>query len=239
MSIFLFRILTFRWNRFCVVLISIFWACNQEGSLSNPCTRHFELESLKPSDYSKVWLPYQTGQNLIFRNNQSETMLFLVDQTNVPLKSDRKVFYVPCYEDSTQLNDVYYTDLSYQTSWINKDSTSNLRSILIERSVIIDDQTSRLDQLNLADILSIRFHLRLPDRSVYEFGVLQFPVFYRGYTHALKSSYSYSSSVEIAGMIFQNVYSNYENNEHLKVYYTENGLVGFELMNGQQFALRN
>jgi hypothetical protein len=122
---------------------------------------------------------------------------------------------------------IYYTILEYQNKFDVIEGNTNLSAIDINIDVLLDEKTSDLDDAQLADVLKIIFHFK----NAIPYLVLQFPILDRGYATALENTYEFQSSLSLRNKTFTRVYFNYENNEELKAYYSESGLLGFEIQN--------
>lgn len=210
--------------------------CNTSEFEYEPCKRHYELESLKPSDHSMDWIPYHTGQTLIATNQSGSTIPFKVDSFPVISKSDRSFFEIPCYEDSSQTNQVFYSSFIYQLKLINQTEFLPIREIHITLYVFLDEINSRLDQLKMADILEIYFVSNNGNPLDEKIRTLRFPVLDRGVSNIFKSNFRFFSNLIISGKNFEQVYTNYEINEKFKVFYSDKGLLGFELPDGIQYT---
>lgn len=209
--------------------------CNTSEFEYDPCKRHYELESLKPSEHSTNWIPYHTGQTLFFTDQSGSTIRFKVDSFPIISKTDRSFFDIPCYEDSTKSNQVFYSSLVYQAKLINQTAFFSIREIYITLYVFLDELNSQLDQLKMADILEISFVLNNSNPPDEKILILKFPVLDRGVSNIFKSNYTFFPELIVAGKKLQQVYSNYEINEKFKVFYSDKGLLGFELPDGNQY----
>lgn len=217
---------------FCALFLT---NCNALESEFEPCSRHYELEALKPAEFSTNWIPYHNGQILVAKNQSGSTIPFRVDSFPMISKSERSYFEIPCYEDSSKTNQVFYTSMVYQGRLINQTASFAIREIHITLYVFLDEINSQLDQLKLADILEIAFVLNNSKPSGEKVLTLRFPVLDRGISTLYKSNYTFYPELIVAGKKLQQVYTNYEINEKFKVFYSDQGLLGFELPDGNQY----
>jgi len=210
----------------------LFTNCMPSDSGFDPCSRHYELDSLEPAEASTHWIPYFTGQMLQAKSLAIGVIPFRVDSVPILINSERSFFEIPCYEDSLKINRVFYTSLMYQCKLINLSKLLAVREIHISLYVLLDELNSKLDKLKLADILEVDFILSEAGQSNTKRMVIQFPVLDRGFANTFKSNFKFDPELILGGKIFKNVYSNYEINDKLKVYYSDLGILGFELPDG-------
>ena len=209
--------------------------CNVPESDFEPCSRHYELESLRPAEVSFDWIPYHSGQILIASSQTGATCPFRVDSFPIISKSERSFFEIPCYEDSSKTNQVFYASRVYQCKLINQTALVAIREIHITLYVFLDELNSQLDQLKMADILEISLVINNGTQADEKVHTLKFPVLDRGISNLFKSNYAFDPELIVAGKKLQQVYSNYETNEKYKIFYSVQGLLGFELPDGMQF----
>ena len=217
---------------FLILLTFNFLNCSNSDADFDPCTRHYELEALKPAEFSNQWIPYFKGQILQAKSNNAAPIPFQVDSFPILIHGDRSFFEIPCYEDSTKTNRVFYSSLAYQCKLVNQSKLLDLREIHISLYVLLDELESKLDKLKLADILEIDFVLMDTGISNTKRFILQCPVLDRGFANAFKSNYKFDSNLTLNGKTFLNVYSNYELADKFKVYYSDQGILGFEMPDG-------
>lgn len=215
--------------------ILILTNCNAPETEFEPCSRHYELESLEPAEVSTQWIPYHTGQILQASSQTGPSCTFKVDSFPIISKSERSFFEIPCYEDSLKTNQVFYSSKVYQCKLINQTAWLTIREIHITLYVFLDEKNSQLEQLKMADILEISLVINngtLPGENVH---TLKFPVLDRGISNLFKSNFAFDTELIVAGKNLQQVYSNYEINEKYKIFYSAQGLLGFELPDGNQY----
>jgi len=209
--------------------------CNAPETEFEPCSRHYELESLEPAGVSTQWIPYHSGQILLASSQTGAACVFKVDTYPIISNSERSFFEIPCYEDSSKTNQVFYSSRVYQCKLINQTALVAIREIHITLYVFLDEKNSQLDQLKMADILEISLVINNGSQAGEKVHTLKFPVLDRGISNLFKSNYAFDPELIVAGKILHQVYSNYETHEKYKIFYSVQGLLGFELPDGNQY----
>lgn len=218
----------------CVFLLS----CNKEEPVYNACLRHFQLEALTPATKSLDWIPYSENHVLLFSNDKGSIIKLTRMNLNEIRESLKSFIKIPCPNDSLQTTYIDYITFEYQNKFIVTEGNTSLSEIEMNVDVILDERNSNLDDPKLADILKLNFRFKKPGQAESTLKVLEFPILDRGYIDALSMGYLYHPSVTLHSKSFAEVFTNYENDEQIKAYYSINGLLGFE-MQGDLFVKIN
>lgn len=133
-------------------------------------------------------------------------------------------FSIDCPQDSSQSSTVEYRSFSYSTILKNIDDKHPLSAIKIKLSVLINEQLSTLDKLQLADVLI--FSVQKKDSEFIE--IFRYVVLERGYTHAIQSGFIFYDGISLGQKIYYNVFRNTEHPEQIIIYYSNQGLIALE-----------
>jgi hypothetical protein len=210
---------------FCLTLLS----CNKDDQVYNACLKRFQYENLIPSTRSLEWIPYGENQVLLFSNDKGSIIKLIRKSYNEVNESLKSFIQIPCPNDSLQTAYIDYSTLEYQNIFVVAEGNTTLTEIDMNVDVILDEKHSNLDDAKLADILKLNFKFKKSSQVELNQKVLEFPILDRGYTDALALAYLFYSSVILHSKSYSEVYTNYENEEQIKAYYSINGLLGFEI----------
>ncbi len=222
------KVFTYKFWIICLCCLFI-QSCQKEENTFNPCSIHFQYDPYTPASKSLDWIPYFENQELLFSNNKGVTIKLKRVINNEIAESLKSFFKIRCPHDSLQTSIIDYTTFEYRNQFIVTEGETTLLAIDIHVDVILDNQNSNLVDVKLADILILDFKIKKSGGNETTSTVLQFPILDRGYKEALAFGYIFYSSILLNNIFFTEVFSNYENNEQLRVYYSIQGLLGFEI----------
>jgi len=184
----------------------LFSTCHEEDGLAyNPCKIPTQLELLHPAAPSRAWLPYQTGNELVFMTRDSQILKFMVSKSFVPGRV-YDAFYVICPQDSTQLKQVNYAAETWTTQFQNTNPMHSLISMDFQISTLLDKKTSRLDKIQLADIMEVSITTSNfpPSKNI------SFVIFDRGYNDPSEVNHLWADTLWLNSQWYQEVYYSVE-----------------------------
>lgn len=206
--------------------VLIFKHCKTDEEVYNSCKKRYQLEILLPATSSLDWVPFNENKELFFSNAAGKKMRLKQQQFHQLEESKNSHYKIPCPRDSMQFSSVYYSTHRYVSTYIFEDTSLNIQSLDIFVDVLLDELTSNLDKFNLLDVLEVEAQQIKPQTNLQ---LLEIPILDRGYHNALLTGSEFYSSLILNQQNFTNVFVNYENSEQIKIYYSPQGLVAFEI----------
>ncbi|MBK6545605.1 MAG: hypothetical protein IPG12_10100 [Saprospiraceae bacterium] len=211
--------------------ISIVFSCSLEDTPYNPCSKVYNTETLQVASRSRDWVNFTKLQELKYINQFNDTMMLTVTHLFEPVDGNSLQFKILCPEDSLQMSVVNYSTRVLFSKLTNSTKFSKLLAIEFSLDVVVDETKSNLDDIQMADVLQIYIQLKNPPLDPKRILVLQIPILDRGFQDALLGTYAFFNTIKLGKYQFANVYSNYENEDQLKVYYSNQGLIAFDIEN--------
>jgi hypothetical protein len=212
----------------CLFFLILWFSCSPDDSVYNPCLTHLRIDNPRPSQHSLNWMPAFGGPQLIYQTLSGKEITLEPSTEQFYRESLHSNFNISCPQDTSQISKVDYTSLEYQNVYYVSSPIGQLAAIQISLDVLVDELNSDLDDIKLVDFLKIDFIIRLSSSTTKSVRVLQFPVLDRGYIQSFPYDYKLHNSIQLNNINYRNVFSNYEINEQILVYYNDSGLIGFE-----------
>jgi len=181
---------------------------------------------------------YKPFNNIIFENNEGDTLIFEVNYQDTLRYIDRGFSY-PCPVDTTRDVLIEYEQnfASLTLSKIRSDLNTSINSIKFTLSTYVNESDPKLGLFG--DFLLVNVSFKYSETSSKTIGLSLFPVNLRTHSSSIEETeyMVYFEEIEINNEPYMNVFaSNDLDGEEVRMFYTlEDGIILLEESNGEKW----